>query len=340
MSEDNTIFKCEACDYISKWKCNVIRHMVRKHTASNVCPTASNVCPAAPNVCPTAPNVCPTAPNVCPNVYNDVLPNQCTICNKIFSRRTTLVKHIDKCKGINKLECEYCNIVFTQRCSKSKHLRICKNKKEVDSCALIVHDDTKKDIPIANTVNNITNSNNNSNNNTQNAETINNNITNVIVYDPKNMELLNDHITKNAFRKIIANHDFSKILTDFSSALLGRSENQCVRKTNLLSGSSSVHVGNDKWEFQADKEIYPKLLSNIASNFNDVRDNIKVKICEQLDTFIEDVTCEAEDCHEDKDQELRLKQLHRRTLRNVKHLLFNLTAETLLEKRKLMNKTE
>jgi hypothetical protein len=112
-----------------------------------------------------------------------------------------------------------------------------------------------------------------------------------------------------------------------------------VRKTNLLSGSSSVHVGNDKWEYHADKEVLPKLLSNIASNFNDVRENIKVRICEQLDTFIEDVMCEAEDCHEDKDEELRLKQLHKRTLRNVKHLLFNLTTQTLLEKRnKLMNK--
>ena len=87
----------------------------------------------------------------------------------------------------------------------------------------------------------------------------------IIVYDPKNMELLNDHISKGELKKMISNFDFSKVLTDYSTALLSRKENQCVRKTNLNSTSSSVHVGDNKWEFQTDKYIYPKLLTNIAN---------------------------------------------------------------------------
>jgi len=59
----------------------------------------------------------------------------------------------------------------------------------------------------------------------------------------------------------------------------------------------------------------------------------------QLDTFIEDVTCEATDCHEDEDEETRLKALYKRTVNSVKHLLFNLTKQTLMEKasRKKLN---
>ena len=31
MSSDDMLIKCTYCDYESKWKCNITRHMVRKH---------------------------------------------------------------------------------------------------------------------------------------------------------------------------------------------------------------------------------------------------------------------------------------------------------------------
>ena len=42
---------------------------------------------------------------------------------------------------------------------------------------------------------------------------------------------------------------------------------------------------------------------------------------------------EAEDYYEDKKKEKLLKQLHTRTVNNLKHLLFNLTKQTISEKR-------
>lgn len=252
-----------------------------------------------------------------------------------------MLKHIDKCKGnISNLQCEYCNQIFTKRCSKSKHLNRCTIKKEMDSQALILHNAQKNNSIIEAT--NITNNNNN----IQNAEVINNNVnkncnntnsnnvTNIIVFDPKNMELLNDHISKNDLRKMVNSFDFPKVLTDYSKALLSRKENQCVRKTNLNSSSSAIHIGEDKWEYQSDREVLPKLLSNIATNFGNIQDVYKIKIMEELDTFIIDVQSEAIDCHEDAAEEARLKALFKRTSSNVKHLLFNLTKQALIQKRK------
>jgi hypothetical protein len=154
-----------------------------------------------------------------------------------------------------------------------------------------------------------------------------------MVYDPQNMVLLYDHIKKKDFRALAHQYDFSNVLTDYSTALLSRTENQCVRKTNLRSTSTAVHVGNDKWEYYSDRQVIPKLLSNIADNFIDFKEVYKVNIYKQLETFMIDVTCEADNCHEDAKEEARLKELYKRAVSNIKHLLFNLTKQSILERK-------
>ena len=333
MSTDSTTYACKHCDYKSKWKCNVTRHMVRKHVTGNVIPQAGNVISQAGNVIPIAGNVIPEAENVIP-ICVDI--NQCTKCKKIFSRRHNLNNHISNCKGQpNTLNCDYCNATFTQRSNKSRHLTICKAKLEADTQALVVVVEPKD--TLAKTVGDTT-----INNTTQNANTINNNTTinntNILVYNPNTMDFLNDHISKNDFRKLAFQHDFSQVLTDYSTALLSRPENQCIRKTNLRSTSSAIHVGDNNWEYHSDKQVLPKLLSNIAGNFNEVAEQYKSNIYKQLETFMIDVTCEAQDCHEDVEEEARMKALYKRTVLNIKHLLFNLTKQTIAEKRKKIRK--
>ena len=357
MASDSKIHTCEHCDYTSQWKCNVTRHMVRKHSNAENENVSQMLSLDVPNVVAHVPNVVAHVPNVVVlqnnNISeinldtNGILCKTCEKCNKLFSRRDKMLKHTTICKGIiNTLSCEYCSKTFASRYTKSHHLRLCKAKKEVDMCALVVHDPQntvesaheepqEPQEPQEPTVQNITN--NTINNTINNNGTINNNntvIQNIIVYNANSMELLNDHITKSELRKMVNSLDFPKVLTDYSTALLSRRENQCVRKTNLRSTSSAIHVGDDKWIYQSDKEVLPKLLSHIATNLGNIQHEYKIKIMAELDTFIIDVQSEAIDCHENAAEEARLKVLFKRTLTNVKHLLFNLTKQTIAEKRK------
>jgi hypothetical protein len=319
MSEDNKIHKCEFCDYNSPKAYNLKRHMVRNHpSAKGMQTSAKSMQTSAKSMRVSAKSI-QTPENIC-EIIDD---KQCMHCNRVFTKKYNLKIHIEKCKGIvNPYECEFCNKVFKFKNNKYAHRIQCKIKYEEENNII---NEENRNIQIQNiTNNNIINNNNNSVTNNNNTV-----INQIVVFDPANMALLNDHISKKDFSNLLVNHDFTKILTDYSTALLSRKENQCVRKTNLLSASSAVHVGDNKWEYQTDKEIYPKLLSHIAGNFNEIKENLKVNIYKQLDTFVEDIMCEATDCHEDKDEELRLKKLYRRLFNNIKHLVFNLTKKEL-----------
>ena len=343
MNEDTKIFSCEHCDYTSKWKCNTIRHMVRNHTPPKTMITPPKTMitppktmitpPKTMNAPPKTMNAPPKTMNAPPKTMNSsaetmnffakdmIATNQCELCNKVFSRKYILLKHIDKCKGIiNPLQCEYCLKEFNHASNKYVHRKHCKVRieKELEQNKIDLQNIAVQNITNNNTINNINNTIN------DNSNTI---INQIVVFDPKNMELLNDHITKKDLQNMVINTDFSKILTDYGTALLSRKENQCVRKTNLNSSSSAIHVGDNKWEFHTDKSIYPKLLTRIAYNFSDIKENFKIKVYEQLDTFIDDVASEAEDCHTDEKEEIRLKRLYKKLFNNIKHLIFNLTKK-------------
>ena len=332
MYKDSTIYKCVNCDYESKWRSNVTRHMIRKHDA--------------PKVTVSAPKVTVLAPKVTDleNIQNNdtiIECNQCEKCNKVFSRKNILIKHQEKCQGIlNPLQCEHCMKIFAYKSNKSQHKKICKIKEKQNNEMVIFGTNeinnievveptqlTQSSIPSSSTpLTQVQNAESIINNNTIN-NTTNNVVNQIIVFDPVNMELLNDHISKQDIRKMVNNADFVKVLTDYSQALLGRTENQCVRKTNLRSSSSAIHIGNDKWEYHSDKQILPKLLANIATNFSTMTQDHKIKILKQLDDFIVGVTCEGEDYHEDKEEEATLRSRFKSTSNNIKHVLFNLTKQ-------------
>lgn len=326
MNKDCKIINCTNCDYKTLKKYNLIRHMVRSHPttkAMNLTAKAMEPTAKAMNLTAKAMNVTEKAMNENEDINCIVISDkQCEKCNKCFARKYNMNKHFEKCKGpINLLQCEYCKEIFTHRNNKYVHRKKCK-------LIQLAKQEEMQKVAIQNiTNNNITN--NNITNNTINDNSNNVTVNNIIVFDPKNMELLNDHITKKQLQKMVADTDFTKILTDYSTALLSRKENQCVRKTNLNSTSSSVHVGDNKWEFHTDKYIYPKLLTNIAYNLGDVKENFKVRVYEQLDNFIDDVASEATDCYTKESEEKRLKRLYKTLFNNVKHLIFNLTKQTI-----------
>ena len=98
MNKDSNLFTCSHCDYNSKWKCNVTRHMVRNHAQQNVNPVQQNVTPVD---------------------YSDENMFECDICYKIFNKQWILTRHKKKCTGItNPLLCIHCNKTFASRHSK------------------------------------------------------------------------------------------------------------------------------------------------------------------------------------------------------------------------------
>jgi hypothetical protein len=111
--------------------------------------------------------------------------------------------------------------------------------------------------------------------------------------------------------------------------VLKRKENQCVRKTNLRSSSSSVHVGDNVWEAQADAQVIPKVLCNLAMTLSGSIEEYKLAARETLEMFIEDLTCYGEHGNDNKDEIAKLKVLYKKTLSSLRHNLFNITRQTI-----------
>ena len=119
------MFKCVECEYYSQRNYNIQRHMLIKHNL-------------------TIPNLNTSAPDL-------DIPNQCEQCNKIFTVKSSLKRHLLICKGINKNKlCEHCNKILASKQSKTRHQLTCKEK--VNGINII-----------NNVTNNITNNNNTNN---------------------------------------------------------------------------------------------------------------------------------------------------------------------------------
>jgi len=87
---DVLLHKCEFCNYQSKRKYDVKRHLNAKHKCQiienyNKNLTGENVIPSGENVIPNGENVIPNGENVIPNGENVILnQNMCKKCNKIY----------------------------------------------------------------------------------------------------------------------------------------------------------------------------------------------------------------------------------------------------------------
>jgi hypothetical protein len=142
---------------------------------------------------------------------------------------------------------------------------------------LIVHAPAGEVIPIATPPAPTTTNSQAANVNATNCENVQqignqqNNV-NIVVYNPNNIEFLTDHLNLKSLFADMANQSQDKpaILSHYSRALINRKENQCVRKTNVRSSHSQVHVGDNNWESRLDKDVYPKVVCNIANQMSDL----------------------------------------------------------------------
>ena len=293
-------YKCFRCGYNAKQKINLMRHLNRK----NICRplledisienikkhygfknTVKNDTPTAPFDTQTAPfstqtqnfGCCEIAPKQHPNSTQTApkqhflapKKNMCQFCEKTFTRKTGLTKHLKCCKKKMANENE-----------KDKKIKFLEKKQEElqDKVEDLLIELSKN----GSTINNITNNTNNTTNN-QN-KIINININN---YGNENIDYLNKDYLNNllqgaftAIPKLIENIHFNP----------SHPENHNIKITNKKEPYIKVRK-NDKWELQDKKEILETLVDDkyyiLVDHYADVEktDNIPEKTRTVMEQF-------------------------------------------------------
>ena len=303
MEPHSKIFNCIHCDYISKWKANIVRHVVRNHSA--------------PKDTDAAPKDTDSAPKDTDYINNTIIHDiQCMKCNKVYSRKNIMLKHQEKCEGSNNpLQCEYCSKIFAFRTNKYAHRKIC--KLHPDICKVVEPN-------IQHITNNITNSTNNTNNNTNNIDnsinnTLNNTI-NIITYNPQYTELMPivpKHIEK--IKRMIKtsntknSKEIMRIIRQFADYSLALYQNRFVIKNNLRSSYSSVHCGNNNWKHFVDRTIMPQFTNSIVGSFQElIQDACDMKKHQFMNEYIDEMYSHGElkyDTDACKDYAMLLEEL-------------------------------
>ena len=325
---------CLYCGSNFTKKFNLKRHMIRIHKISEEF-IESNF---TKNVSHLSINSHPKPTNSHPNenyIFTDENGlHNCKKCNKKFKNLWYLKKHIEKCNGLeNHFECQYCNIQFTHKKSIYKHNKICKAKKETESKSLIpLQEDSYQqlqNIPVQPTIsggNTLVNCNhNNIVNNSQNV--------NIIVYDKENMEFVKHHIDSKSVDRILnlaKPHINRQFVTEYSKQIFSNPENQCIKKGDLKSGHSEVHIGDDQWELDLDCNIYPKLACNMASTLSDflyTKRNQLRKDFDKIIGFLDYIADEGYVNTDDKDKQEEIFNEYKIFVKELKLIIYSATQK-------------
>ena len=241
-------FRCQFCDYKTNKLYNLNRHKTIKHVENE---QAGLIDIQTGKIDVQAGKIDLQAGKIDINRY-------CDKCDKVFTRTYGLNKHKEKCKGkINPLECNFCKKVFSLPSAKCRHQKICKEKDKPNESNANTIIQTQNNIENQNITNNITNNN------------ITNNTINIIAFDPEEEcnFVKTEAFTKHIKDLLMRYTNDIKLIQQYNRGLFMIKENQCVKKTNLRSVHSKVHLGEDKWQMMLDKNIYPKLVSDYANDF-------------------------------------------------------------------------
>ena len=257
-------YECKRCGYSTKQKCNFITHLNRKNTCHPILENISiekmfemynftkyiknstqtalfDTQQNSTNSTQTAPKQHPTSTQTAPKQHL-LAPkkNMCQFCEKTFTRKTGLTKHLKCCKKKMANENE-----------KDKKIKFLEKKQEElqDKVEDLLIELSKN----GSTINNITNNTNNTTNN-QN-KIINININN---YGNENIDYLNKDYLNNllqgaftAIPKLIENIHFNP----------SHPENHNIKITNKKEPYIKVRK-NDKWELQDKKETLETLVDD------------------------------------------------------------------------------
>lgn len=237
-------FNCSQCSYTTKRKYNFIRHIQSVHNIQEPV-DLQKVDVFYKNVDDDSKNV-DVDPQIVDVFYKnvDVQLNKCSKCNKCLSTKYYLKKHMENCNNIdNPLQCTECHKVFSSRSGLSHHKKVCKG------LPLVVPDKANEleNIPIQ--ANNV-------------------NIT--VLTCPQSVEedfkFNCDNITPDVIMNILkySNNSFIRF-NKFVSKLLENPVNRVIRKTNPKDNHSLIHIGNNKWDYAHDKDMFPIITHHMTT---------------------------------------------------------------------------
>ena len=345
--------RCPICDDVFSRPYCLKRHMVRihgytydeyiTHISSNITQNSSSITQSSSNTTQSSSNITHNSSTIHNNSHqnNDIITDKeykCTKCFKCFNRNWSLQRHLIGCKGIKDcLSCEYCHTLFSHVKSRFKHYKVCLAKKEIDSKALIPFQD-KKEITtqVASTIKNIHGYNIDTQNNIQNQQN-NNNI--IVVYNSSGTDFKKEHINQEAFIKkilqMVQPHIDRSFVLDYGRELFNNPQNQCIKKDDLKSGHSEVHIGDNRWELKLDRTLYPKLVNDIANNLSEIVYTNRSKIPKQwFERIIGFLDYMAEDGYinsEDREKKKRIEQDFKLLAKELKLIIYEVTKQATIE---------
>jgi hypothetical protein len=167
-------------------------------------------------------------------------------------------------------------------------------------------------------------------------QTNNTQIINLVVYNNRegdNIQFKRDHIDAKQLRKLfiagdkVAPERLTNIMREWTGQILSHDDNKCVKKTNMRSSHSQVHVGENKWESRLDKEIYPRMVNSIANDFSDFFSEKYQKfrnVYKALEAFLDYM---ASDGYCANDKEKKIDGAYKTLVKELKLLIFDRTKQ-------------
>ena len=287
---------CSFCVYTTQRAYNLQRHMLSKHAdntnidiiindlnkkiVQNVYNDVENVNNIVENVYNNVQNVNTSVENV-NNLYgkhgHTEVMYKCPECYKEYKHKRYLTAHLEKCeKNKTPYECMLCKKVLSSRQALYLHKKNhCKGTDIVpyvplEAGAVIGTDPAAPSTSAAaSTINNGTLINtqvNQVSTNSNNTNNTNNNIT-VNIFPQaleSDFEINTDHMDIKRLKRNILNQSIYQAIGTSMRMVLENKNNLPVKKKNMRSNYSYVHVGDNKWEARNDSEVFGMISFHIS----------------------------------------------------------------------------
>ena len=310
------MLNCAHCEYKTPRRYNLNRHILTQHYDIEFDEDKEYNIGEKVNVIGEKVNVGGEKVNVGGekvNVASEKL--KCCHCYKVFTTERWLERHNEKCKKISSpTECRYCHRELSCKQSKCNHEKICK------STALIVvppplppslYADSSVGLDTVNTIiqNNIQEQQViQTQNNVQEQTVINeqNNQQNITInVFPSNLKsdynINTDHMDIKRLKKSIKDQSIAEAVGTSLRMVLENKENLPVKKKNIKSEYSYIHLGDDKWEMRQDKEVFGLISFHISRCIQVYIDGNNLK---QLQQYYQEATEALEFVSADSEEDI------------------------------------